>query len=190
MFLNGKFDTLCMKGEPIVNMDQKKIGRFLKELRKEKEITQEQLAEQFNVSNRTISRWENGNNMPDLDILIEISDYYEVDLREILNGERKSENMNKEMKETVLQAVDYTNTEAERYNKRVNLCNAIALVLLILYVVIRDLKIYADYPVVKACADIAEGLGIGMLFAGLIMSSCFGAKVRAFKHRIFRKNVN
>ena len=79
-------------------MDQKKIGGFLKELRKEKGVTQEQLAEQFNVSNRTISRWENGNNMPDLDILIEISDYYEVDLREILNGERKSENMDKKMK--------------------------------------------------------------------------------------------
>ena len=81
-------------------MDQKKIGLFLKELRKEKRITQEQLAEKFNVSSRTVSRWENGNNMPDLDILIEISDYYEVDLREVLNGERKSEDMNKEMKET------------------------------------------------------------------------------------------
>ena len=108
-------------------MDQKKIGGFLKELRKEKEMTQEQLAEKFNVSSRTVSRWENGNNMPDLDILIEISDYYEVDLREILNGERKSEIVNKEIKETVLQAVDYTNTEAEKYNKRVRICNSIAL---------------------------------------------------------------
>ena len=69
-------------------MDQKKIGNFLKALRKEKEMTQEQLAEQFNVSSRTVSRWENGNNLPDLDILIEISDYYEIDLREIFNGER------------------------------------------------------------------------------------------------------
>ena len=74
-------------------MDQKKIGVFLKELRKKKEMTQEQIAEQFNVSSRTVSRWENGNNMPDLDILIEMSDYYELDLREILNGERKSGNM-------------------------------------------------------------------------------------------------
>lgn len=57
-------------------------------------MTQEQIAEQFSVSSRTVSRWENGNNMPDLDILIEISDYYEVDLREILDGERKSEDMN------------------------------------------------------------------------------------------------
>ncbi|MGN0425242.1 MAG: helix-turn-helix transcriptional regulator [Acetatifactor sp.] len=41
-------------------MDQKKIGGFLKELRNEKEMTQEQLAEKFNVSSRTVSRWENG----------------------------------------------------------------------------------------------------------------------------------
>ena len=145
-------------------MDQKKIGGFLKELRKEKGVTQEYLAEQFSVSNRTISRWENGNNMPDLDILIEISDYYEVDLREILNGERKSENMDKEMKETVLQAVDYTNTENEKCNKRVRLCNAIAMGLFLLYTIIRDTMVYADYSIVKAVADIAQGLAIGMLW--------------------------
>lgn len=53
-------------------MNQEKIGKFLKELRKQKGLTQEQIAEKFNVSNRTISRWENGNNMPDSDVLIEI----------------------------------------------------------------------------------------------------------------------
>ena len=58
-------------------MNQEKIGNFLKELRKQKGLTQEQLAEKCNVTNRTVSRWENGNNMPDLDLLIELSDYYE-----------------------------------------------------------------------------------------------------------------
>ena len=62
-------------------MNQQKIGAFLKVLRKQKGLTQEQIAEKFNVSNRTVSRWENGYNLPGLDILIEISDYYEVDLR-------------------------------------------------------------------------------------------------------------
>ena len=100
-------------------MDQKKIGKLLKELRNEKGLTQEQLAEIFNVSNRTVSRWENGNNMPDLDILIQISDYYEINLRELLDGERKSEKMNKELETTVLKAVDYTNSETEKYTKRV-----------------------------------------------------------------------
>lgn len=42
-------------------------------------LTQEQLAEHFCVSSRTVSRWENGNNMPDLDILIGLADFYEVD---------------------------------------------------------------------------------------------------------------
>jgi len=69
-------------------MDQTKVGSFIKELRKVKNLTQEQLAEEFNVSRRTVSRWETGNNMPDLDILIEMSDFFEVDLREILDGER------------------------------------------------------------------------------------------------------
>lgn len=94
------------------------IGEFLKELRKEKELTQQQFAEILNVSNRTVSRWENGNNMPDLDVLIYISDYYEIDLRELLDGERKSEKMNKEFGETILKADDYTNTEAEKYNTK------------------------------------------------------------------------
>ena len=52
-------------------MNQIKIGEFLKELRKEKGLTQEQLAEQFNVSRRSVSRWETGNNMPDLSMLIQ-----------------------------------------------------------------------------------------------------------------------
>ncbi|MBO5388139.1 MAG: helix-turn-helix transcriptional regulator, partial [Lachnospiraceae bacterium] len=73
-------------------MDQKKTGLFLRELRKEKELTQEQLAEQFNVSSRTVSRWETGSNMPDLSVLVELSDFYQVDIKEIIDGERKSEN--------------------------------------------------------------------------------------------------
>ena len=167
-------------------MDQKKIGSFLKELRRKKGITQEQLAERFRVSSRTVSRWENGNNMPDLDILIEMSDYYEIDLREILNGERKSEDMNQEMKETVLQAVDYTNTEAEKNNQRVRICNSVALLLIVAYMSLKDAEIYLNNQMIRNGLNFAQGLAIGMLLAGLIMSSRYGAKVRAFKHRLFK----
>ena len=82
-------------------MNQKNIGSFLKILRKEKNLTQEQLAEQFNVSSRTVSRWETGSNMPDLSLLVELADFYNVDIREIIDGERKSEIMNSEEKETL-----------------------------------------------------------------------------------------
>ena len=76
-------------------MNQKKTGMFLKELRKEKQLTQEQLAEILGVTNRSVSRWENGVNMPDLDLVIEIANYYGVGIEEILDGERKSKIMDK-----------------------------------------------------------------------------------------------
>ena len=60
-------------------MDLQKIGTFMKDLRKEKGFTQEQLAESLNVSRRTVSRWETGMNMPDLDLLMELSDLYAVE---------------------------------------------------------------------------------------------------------------
>lgn len=49
-------------------MNQQKTGQLLKELRKEKNLTQEQLAEQFHISSRSVSRWETGANLPDLSI--------------------------------------------------------------------------------------------------------------------------
>lgn len=56
-------------------MNQRKTGEFIRCLRKEKGLTQEQLAECFYVSSRTVSRWETGNNMPDVDTLIELALY-------------------------------------------------------------------------------------------------------------------
>ena len=77
-------------------MNQQQIGSFLKELRKEKGLTQEQLAEQFGVAGRTVSRWETGSNMPDLSLLIELADFYQVGIREIFDGERNEKNMTSE----------------------------------------------------------------------------------------------
>lgn len=168
-------------------MDQKKIGKFLKELRTEKKLTQEQIAEKFYVTNRSVSRWENGNNMPDLDILIEISDYFKVDLREILNGER-NDNMNKEEKDTLLKAIDYTNDKALKCNKRIRICNGIAMLLVAANILIKDSELYTNIKAMPTILDIAQGIAIGMLLVGLIMSSRYGANIRAFKQRILKKN--
>ncbi len=92
-------------------MDQKKVGNFLKNLRKEKELTQEQLAQRFNVSNRSVSRWETGSNLPDISMVVEIADFYGVDVREIIDGERKSELMKEEVREVALKMADYADAE-------------------------------------------------------------------------------
>lgn len=94
-------------------MNQKNIGEFLKYLRKEKGLTQEQLAERFSVSSRTVSRWETGSNMPDVGMLVELADFYDVDIREIIDGERKSEMMDKETKDTLKKVAEYA-TEKEK----------------------------------------------------------------------------
>ena len=99
-------------------IDQIKIGGFLRELRKEKELTQEQLAEKFGVSSRSVSRWENGNTMPELGILVELAAYYDVDIKEIIDGERKSEIMEKEQKETLRKVADYAEAEKKLVVKR------------------------------------------------------------------------
>ena len=100
-------------------MDQRKIGAFLKELRKEKGITQEQMAEELGVSGRTISRWETGSNMPDIGMLVEIAEFYDVSIPEIINGERKSENMNQETKETAVAMAEYSRNELKTGKQRI-----------------------------------------------------------------------
>lgn len=95
-------------------IDQVKIGKFLKDLRKEKGKTQEEIAEMYGISSRSISRWENGNTLPDIGILVELADYYDVDVREIIDGERKSEKMDKDVKETLLKVADYANKQKKQ----------------------------------------------------------------------------
>lgn len=94
-------------------MNQQKTGEFLKGLRKQKGLTQEQLAERFYVTSRTVSRWETGSNLPDIATLIELADFYEVDIREIIDGERKGENMDIETKKTLMKVAEYA-TEKEK----------------------------------------------------------------------------
>lgn len=96
-------------------MDMKKIGSFLKILRKEKGLTQEQLAEKLGVAGRTVSRWETASNMPDLSILIQLADFYDVQIDEILDGERKNQSTTNGLKETLTKVANYN--EAEKIRK-------------------------------------------------------------------------
>ena len=116
-------------------MDQKKIGNFLKELRKEKSLTQEQVAEKLGVSSRTISRWETGAYMPDISMLVDIAEMYDVDVREVIDGERKEENMNSEVKEVAEKMADYSRMETDNIKKWVKTMSVSMLIVAILMVV-------------------------------------------------------
>ena len=167
-------------------MDQKKIGSFMKELRKGKKLTQEQIAEQFEVSNRTVSRWENGYNMPDLDILIEMADFYEVDIRELLNGERKSETMTEELKETVLMVADYSNDEKGRLLRRMHYLFILGMVGFVMLIVIGALGLENTSPY-EEIASFGLGIAFGMVIIGVIFTSRYAVKIRNLKLLLIEK---
>ena len=161
-------------------MDQQKIGKFLKYLRKDKGLTQEQLAEHF------FSRWENGNNMPDVDILIGLADFYEVDFRELIDGERKNENMDKETKETVLKAAEYMNAGTEQYTKRVHLLLLAGGIFWFVASLISHTELNNN-AVLNGVSNFAEGAAIGMILCGIVFTSRYGQRIRAFKQRLLKR---
>ena len=152
-------------------MDQKKIGLFLKELRKEKQLTQEQLAERFGVTNRSVSRWETGSNMPDLSILVELADFYDVDIRDIIDGERKGEDMNKEEKERLQLVADYAETEKNTLLMRLRIISIVGLISLIagltMMVVSRD----NNLPIYDYLMGTLMGVAIGALLVAVFYST-------------------
>lgn len=81
-------------------MNQEKIGKFIAECRKEKNLTQEQLAEKLGVSNKSISRWENAKTMPDISLFEPLCKELDISFNELLTGEKicndDSEHLSKE----------------------------------------------------------------------------------------------
>lgn len=141
-------------------MDTKKIGEFLKILRREKGLTQEQLAEILHVSGRTISRWETGTNMPDLSILIQMAEFYAVDVKEILDGERKGENMDKELKETLIKVADYSKLEKEKAAKTGNIAFGLSFALCVVMIMVQ--------LIVTGNLMYVAGETIVLLFGGIV----------------------
>ena len=139
-------------------MEQKKIGNFLKELRKEKGITQEQFAEVLGVSGRTVSRWETGNNMPDISLLVAIAEFFEVSIPEVINGERKSENMDEEIKEVAETLSDYASAEKETMIKEVRGQSLIGAVAIVVYCILDTTELVLQNAIFEKMALYCETL--------------------------------
>lgn len=126
-------------------MDNKKIGGFLRDLRKEHNLTQEELGEKLGATNKTISRWETGTYLPPADILLQMSKLYGVSVNEILSGERlDTRDYQPKAEENIVTTL--TNTSAaKRQNKRTAIiCCAIILALAVIAGVI--LGVYLGSP--------------------------------------------
>lgn len=109
-------------------MDQQKIGNYLRELRKQNNMTQEQLAEKFGTTSRSVSRWETGTNLPDLSVLVELASFYDVDLNDVING-GKNEHAD-DSGSSIEKVVEYADADKGKLKKQMVRNNVIAFVLI------------------------------------------------------------
>lgn len=167
-------------------MNQQKVGQFLKTLRNEKSFTQAELAEVLGVSNRSISRWENGITMPDFDLLIELAKYYEVEVGEILDGERKDKKMDNQTEELLLKVADYNNVERDFFSKRMCIMFTIALAGMVIFAAIYLAGFERIQPY-ASIVNIVVGFVTGTLLTGLLYASRYIAKIKAARMRLAKE---
>lgn len=165
-------------------MDQKKTGEFLKELRTAKQMTQEQVAEHFNVSSRTVSRWETGRNMPDISLLTDIADFYDVDVREIIEGEKKSEMMDKELREVADKMADYAHNEKSRLLRVIQVISIIGVIVSILSIVLQMKGYYLPENV-----SIERTIGVLASLAVLVIMSVITLYVTGLLRKLVKNKV-
>ncbi len=125
-------------------MDMQKIGSFLAELRKEKNLTQDELGAQIGVTNKTISRWETGSYLPPVEMLQTLGDTFGVSINEILNGERISDGNYKDISEqNIKSALTKSDSVIAKHRKIMNW--VIAVVVAALYVTISFITLKWQY---------------------------------------------
>ena len=113
-------------------MDQIKIGKFIANCRKKNHLTQMQLAEKLNITDRAISKWENGKGMPDSSIMIDLCNELKISVNELLSGEKMEiEEYNKKAEENLFEL----NKSNEKKNKIISFVVIITIVLIIISVI-------------------------------------------------------
>lgn len=177
-------------------MDQQKVGSFIRELRKEKCLSQEQFAETIGVSGRTVSRWETGKNMPDISLLIDISEFFEVGISELIDGERKSEKMKEEMKDEVKEVMesisDYSDEVNNAWNRKLQKrCTLFAGFTFLYLLVDSYLDIKTNTDIDYFWLNCLKSLLFGFPFAGYIVMymELFGYNKKLIENPKLKKRI-
>ncbi|MBO5414658.1 MAG: helix-turn-helix transcriptional regulator [Bacilli bacterium] len=103
-------------------MNQEKIGKFISKLRKEKKLTQEQLAEKLGVTSKSISRWENGKTMPDVSLFEPLCKELNITINELLSGEKiKKEEYQEKFEENVINTINYANKKIDSSRNQIGI---------------------------------------------------------------------
>ena len=138
-------------------MDQVRIGQFIAECRKKKDLTQAQLAERLGITDRAVSKWENGRSMPDSSIMLALCKELEISVNDLLCGEVVSmENYNKELENKLLEVVK----EKEKADKN--------LLSLEIVVGVMCVAILLGFVAVASFLQLEEWLRVVLILVGLV----------------------
>ncbi len=157
-------------------MNQEKIGKFIAEARKNRKITQSELAEKLGITDRSVSNWENGKNMPDLSLFKPLCEILNITINELLSGEKiDKENYQNKLEENIINTIDYSNNKLKQKNR------LIGFILLLFGFLITLLGLMAFNPDSHACSfSIIIGIMFSVIgFYKLIKSKSY------FKNLIF-----
>lgn len=99
-------------------MNQEKIGLFITKLRKENNMTQQDLAEKLGVSDRTVGNWENGRNLPDVSLFKPLCNIFNITVNDLISGEIvDNKNYQEKLEENIINTINYSNKKIEGKNK-------------------------------------------------------------------------
>ena len=142
-------------------MDQEKIGKFIATMRKEKNLTQEELAEKLGVSNKSISRWENGKNMPDLSLFKPLCDELDITLNDLMSGDKVNEKEYQEkFEENIVNTIDYSTKKMTKYSQVISL-------ILIIFGLFISISAIMIFPSESSWGSIYSVFGIIVFMVGI-----------------------
>lgn len=125
-------------------MNQEKIGKFIAYCRKEKNMTQEELAQKLHLTDKAISKWENGRCLPDLSILEPLSKTLDVSINEILSGEKiKEEELKDHTDKNIIDVVNYSDEKIKRIKRTIKVSS------IIMIIALATLMFASDYDHIK-----------------------------------------
>lgn len=144
-------------------MDQVKIGRFIQTMRKEQSLTQRQLADKLNISDKTVSKWETGKGMPEISLMLSLCELLRINVNELLSGEKITQaDYQKKAEENMMNLIK----EKEESKKKIilsviiMLITVVSVVLLILLAGLLDMSLALRICIITA-AIIIMVLGTG-----------------------------
>lgn len=144
-------------------MNQEKIGKFILKCRKEKQLTQTELAEKIGVSDKSVSNWENGRNMPDLSLFKPLCEILDISINDLISGEKISKDKYQErLEENIITTIDYT-------NKKISIKNNIIGILFLAFGIIITITAMSIFPSESSWGSIYSIFGALISSIGIII---------------------